>query len=96
MKNFRDLNVWEKAHDLTRSIYLFTKNLPREELYGITSQIRRAAVSIPTNIAEGCGRVSDSDFKRFLQYSMGSACELEYLLLVSLDLSFLDKKFINN
>ena len=90
MKNFRNLNVWKKSHTLTMKMYKQTKKFPRDETYGLTSQIRRSAVSIPTNIAEGCGRGSDSDFKRFLQIAMGSASELEYLILLSHDLQMLD------
>ena len=86
MKDFRNLKVWEKAHQLTLKIYKITEGFPREELYGLTSQIRRAGVSIPTNIAEGCVRSSDADFSRFLYISLGSTSELEYLILLSMDL----------
>jgi four helix bundle protein len=89
MKDFKKLKVWEKAHRLTLSVYEASANFPREELYGLTSQIRRACASVPTNIAEGCGRSSDTDFARFLQISMGSASEVEYLLLLGRDLDFL-------
>lgn len=77
MQNFRDLRVWQKAHSFVLSLYRVTKSFPREEIYGLTAQIRRAAVSIPSNIAEGCARGSDADFARFLQNSMGSASEVE-------------------
>ena len=89
MKDFKKLKVWEKAHRLTLNAYEASANFPREELYGLTSQIRRACVSVPTNIAEGCGRSSDTDFARFLQISMGSASEVEYLLLLGRDLQML-------
>lgn len=89
MKDFRKLNVWEKAHLLTLRIYKVTEQFPREELYGLTSQIRRACVSIPTNIAEGCVRSSDADFSRFLYIALGSTSELEYLMLLSLDLKII-------
>ena len=89
MKDFKKLKVWEKAHRLTLNVYEASAKFPREELYGITSQIRRACVSVPTNIAEGCGRSSDTDFARFLQISMGSESEVEYLLLLGLDLDLL-------
>lgn len=92
MKNFRDLNVWRKAHDLTLGIYRTTAKFPKEELYGLTSQMRRAAASVPANIAEGCGRGSDADFGRLLQIAMGSASELEYHLLLAADLRFIDRK----
>jgi four helix bundle protein len=88
MKDFRNLMVWEKAHRLTLDIYSLTKLFPKEELYGLTSQIRRAASSISTNIAEGCGRARDAEFKRFLQIAFGSASESEYLLLLSKDLKY--------
>jgi len=89
MKDCRKLKVWEKAHQLTLKIYKITEGFPREELYGLTSQIRRAGVSIPTNIAEGCVRSSDADFSRFLYISLGSTSELEYLILLSMDLKFI-------
>ena len=89
MKDFRQLKVWEKAHLLAVSIYKVTKGFPKEEIYGLTSQIRRAAVSIPNNIAEGCGRGSDADLAHFLQIGMGSSSEVEYLLLLSRDLGLM-------
>lgn len=90
MKNFKELNVWDKAHKLTLKIYQTTSTFPREELYGLTSQIRRSGASVPTNIAEGCGRNSDAELARFLEISMGSASELEYLLLLTRDLNLLN------
>ena len=92
MKDFRKLNVWEKAHQLTLKIYNVTEEFPREELYGLISQIRRAAVSIPTNIAEGSVRSSDADFARFLHIALGSPSELEYLILLSKDLKFIQSE----
>jgi four helix bundle protein len=89
MKDFRELKVWEKAHALVLNLYRETTSFPPSELYGLTVQIRRAAASIPANIAEGCGRGSSADFARFLQIAMGSACELEYHLLLARDLGFL-------
>lgn len=91
MQNFRDLKVWENAHLLVIKLYKTTTKFPKEEIYGITNQIRRAAVSVPTNIAEGCGRFTKPDFAKFLQISMGSACEIEYLLFLSGELEFTDK-----
>jgi four helix bundle protein len=90
MKDFHDLKVWERAHQFAVAIYKVTKTYPREEIYGVTSQIRKAASSIPTNISEGCGRGSDKDFARFLQIAFGSACESEYLLLLSRDIGYLE------
>jgi four helix bundle protein len=82
--------VWEEAHTLTLSVYQATSNFPKDELYGLTSQIRRASASIPANIAEGCGRDGNSELARFLQIAMGSGSELEYHLLLARDLGFLD------
>jgi len=90
VQDFRKLKVWQRAHALTLNVYGATVGFPVEERYGLTSQLRRATASIPTNIAEGCGRGSDQDFARFLQIAMGSASEVEYLLLLALDLKFLD------
>jgi four helix bundle protein len=92
MQDFRNLEVWAKAHALVLAVYQTTAAFPKEEQYGLTSQIRRAAVSIPANIAEGCGRATDPDFFRFLQIAMGSACELEYELLLSKDLGLVEIK----
>jgi four helix bundle protein len=90
MKDFKDLKVWQKSHQLVLSVYKTTTGFPREEIYGLTSQMRRAGVSIPANIAEGCGRGGDVELARFLQISMGSASELEYLLLLAHDLNLLN------
>jgi four helix bundle protein len=89
MKDFRQLIVWQKAHKLTLGVYKATANFPQAELYGLTSQTRRAVASIPANIAEGCGRDGDAELARFLQIAMGSASELEYHLLLARDLNFL-------
>lgn len=88
MKNFRDLKVWERGHNLSLKVYKITSGFPREEVYGLTSQMRRACVSIPTNISEGCGRSRDTELARFVEIAIGSASELEYLLLLSRDLEF--------
>ena len=89
MKDFRMLNVWELSHQLTLDIYKLTKSFPKDELYGLQSQIRRASVSIATNIAEGAGRSSDADFARFIVIAYGSANETDYLLLLSKDLAYI-------
>ncbi|MGB8887160.1 MAG: four helix bundle protein [Candidatus Korobacteraceae bacterium] len=86
MKDFRQLKVWEKAHALTLGIYRVTSQFPREELFGITSQMRRCSASVAANIAEGCGRTGNGDFHRFLNIAAGSAVELEYFLLLAHDL----------
>jgi len=91
MQGFRRLNVWEKAHKLTLEVYKGTARFPKEELYALTSQLKRAASSVAANIAEGCGRGSDADFARFLLIAMGSASELEYHLLLARDLKFLSE-----
>jgi len=91
MRDIRKLRVWEKSHKIALEIYKVTRNFPKEDVYGLTSQMRRAAVSISTNIAEGCGRGSNPDLLRFLHISMGSASELEYLLQLSKELNYLEK-----
>lgn len=88
MKNFRDLKVWEKSHKVALRVYELTTNFPKEEVYGLVTQMRRSASSIPTNIAEGCGRGSDSQFAYFLNIALGSASELEYQIISSNDLRF--------
>jgi four helix bundle protein len=88
MRDFRELKVWHKAHSLTLDVYCATKTFPREELYGLTSQIRRAAASIGANIAEGSGKSSRADLARYLQIALGSASELENHLLLSRDLGY--------
>jgi four helix bundle protein len=92
MQDFRKLLVWEKSHKLTLSIYNLTHSFPKEEMYGLTSQIRRASSSVPINIAEGCGRGSDADFARFLQIAFGSVSETEYLLLLCFELGYFSEK----
>src|ERR1700757_2180957 len=89
MEDFKNLKVWVKAHQLTLTIYQTTRKFPRDEIYGLTSQTRRASASIGANIAEGCGRRSDPEMKRFVQIARGSASELEYHLLLARDLGFL-------
>jgi len=90
LKDFRKQKVWEKAHRLTLDLYNITKTFPKEELYGLTAQIRRSCSSIPANIAEGCGRHGDAELARFLQIALGSASELEYHLLLAHDLGLLN------
>ena len=90
MQHFRNLDVWKRSHDLTLSVYRITKSFPDDERYGLISQLRRGAVSIPANLAEGCGRGSDADFGRFVQNAMGSSTEVEYELLLAKDLTYLN------
>jgi four helix bundle protein len=89
MRNYKNYSVWEKAHKLTLDVYQIVANYPQEELYSLVSQMKRSSSSIPTNIAEGCGRKSDKDFARFLYIAFGSANELEYQILLSIDLYFI-------
>ena len=89
MRNYKDLVVWEKAHNLTLAIYRATHDFPKEERFGLTSQIRRPSASIAANLAEGCGRRSDGEMARFIQISMGSGAELSYPLLLARDLDLL-------
>jgi four helix bundle protein len=89
MRDFMQLKVWQKAHRMTLRIYEATRPFPREELYGLTSQMRRASSSIPANVAEGCGRSGDAEFGRFLQIAAGSASELQYHILLAHDLCLL-------
>ena len=89
MQNFRNLKVWEKAHAVTLDVYKTTSSFPKTELYGLTSQMRRASASIGANIAEGSCRKGDREFGRFLQMAMGSASELEYHVLLARDLELL-------
>ena len=92
MKNFRDLKVWHKSHSLALCIYRETENFPPSELYGLRAQIRRAATSIPTNISEGCGRASETEFRRFLEIAFASANEVEYQILLTRDLEYLTEE----
>ncbi|MGH9494007.1 MAG: four helix bundle protein [Candidatus Sulfotelmatobacter sp.] len=89
MRNYKELEVWRKAHQMTLDVYGATRQFPREELYGLTSQLRRSAASIGANIAEGSGRRSDKEICRFLQIARGSASEAEYHLLLAYDLQLL-------
>ncbi len=90
MRNFKELKVWKRSHRLALEVYKATARSPRDELYGLTAQIRRSGASIPANIAEGCGRGGNADLARFLQIATGSATELEYHLLLAHDLDLLD------
>ena len=89
MQTFHDLKVWEKPHALALAVYKVTRDFPREKLYGLTSQLRRATTSIPAKISERCGRNTSSELRRFLEIAMGSASEVEYHLLLARDLDML-------
>jgi four helix bundle protein len=89
MRNYKDLQVWEKSHHLTLAVYASPLCFPPEERYGLTSQIRRACSSIPANLAEGCGRRSEGEMARFIRIAMGSGAELSYRLLLARDLGLM-------
>jgi four helix bundle protein len=89
VKGFKELKVWRKAHEMTVAVYGVTRGFPREELYGLTGQLRRSAASIGANIAEGCGRRSDGEMARYLRIARGSASEVEYHVLLARDLHYL-------
>jgi|SRR5579884_347034 four helix bundle protein len=92
MKSFKDLQVWRKAHDLTLAVYSTTRTFPREELFGLSSQMRRSAASVAANIVEGCGRRSDREMARFLRIARGSAAEMEYHVLLARDLRLIGEQ----
>jgi len=90
VKDFRDLQVWQKAHQLTLAVYRHTASFPRDERYGLTTQLRRASSSIAANLAEGCGRNGDAELAPFCAIAMGSASELDYHVLLAKDLKLLN------
>ena len=90
MKNYKDLIVWKKAHALVLSVYRYTSVFPKIEQYHLTSQLRRAATSVPTNLAEGSGKFTQADFARYIQISLGSAHEMEYLTFLSYELGYIN------
>jgi four helix bundle protein len=96
MQNYKNLEVWKTAHSLAVNVYKSTNSFPKDELYGLTSQVRRACVSIPANIAEGCGRGGNSELGQFLKIALGSANELEYELLLAKDLTYLKADIYDN
>jgi four helix bundle protein len=96
MRDFKKYEIWQLSHSLTLEVYKITSNFPKEELYGLTSQIRRAATSIPTNISEGCGRSSDKEFNQFLNIAIGSTNETEYLLILSKDLNYISEELYSD
>ena len=89
---YKDLTVWKKSMDLVKEVYMLTKKLPKEETYGLSNQMRRAAVSIPSNIAEGNGRKTDTEYARFLNIARGSECELETQLYICVMLNYLTEE----
>lgn len=91
VRNYRELETWQQAMDLTEAVYAATKTYPKDEMYGLTSQTRRSAVSVPSNIAEGQGRGSTRDFVRFLAVARGSLCELETQLMLGSRLGYVEE-----
>jgi four helix bundle protein len=96
VKDYRELEVWKQSHLLTLQLYQVTRAFPKEELFGLTSQMRRASSSIPANIAEGCGRDGDAELKRFLNIALGSACELDYFILLCGELGYCSVEQVRN
>lgn len=90
--DYKDLEVWQKSHDLTLKVYKITNDFPKSEQYGLTSQIRRSVASVPTNIAEGKGSLYKNEYIRFLGISRASASEVEYQLILSKDLGYIDEQ----
>lgn len=95
MHRFKDLEIWKRSRLLCSKIYEVTSSFPETEKFGLTNQLRRAAVSIPSNIAEGSSRKSNKDFSRFLQLTLGSAYEVETQLLIAYDLKYIDEMQLN-
>ncbi|HAR72757.1 MAG TPA: four helix bundle protein [Flavobacteriaceae bacterium] len=91
MRDFKKYDIWKLSHQFTLMIYNISTSFPKDETYNLVSQIRRSSLSIPTNIAEGCGRNSDKEFNQFLNIALGSATETEYLILLAKDLNYLDE-----
>ncbi len=96
MHNYKELKVWQKGRELVKFIYELTKKFPKEEIYALTSQVRRAAVSVPSNISEGAGHFSNKEFSRFLEIAYASTCELDTQIILSFDLEFINKDDLNN
>ena len=95
IKSYKDLNIWKRSIELVEDVYKITKNFPKEEIYGLTSQLRRAAVSIPSNIAEGFTRVHNKEYRQFLYISLGSCAELNTQIIISSRLSYLSNEKAN-
>ena len=95
MHNYKELRVWQQAIKLATDVYRSTEIFPREEKFGLTSQIQRSAVSIPSNIPEGAGRNGGAEFKLFLGYAAGSSCELETQLIIAKELKYITEELAN-
>ncbi len=96
VRNFKNLRIWHRSRAFVKTIYQLTKSVPKEERFGLTSQIKRAAISVPSNIAEGCGKGTEKDLNRFLDNAVGSACEIETQLYLAYDLEFIDQKVMES
>jgi four helix bundle protein len=96
MHNFKELKVWKAGIELTKVIFQVTRSFPTEERYGLTSQIIRSAISIPSNIAEGCGRISNKDFKHFLTIALGSSFELETQIIIAKEFNYINEEELND
>jgi four helix bundle protein len=95
MHNYKELKVWQKSRELVKFTYELTNKYPKEEIYTLTSQVRRAVVSIPSNIAEGAGHTSKKEFSRFLEIAYASSCELDTQIILSYDLNFINQNELN-
>jgi four helix bundle protein len=95
MRNFRTLDIWKNGIDIVKAIYYLSEKLPSEEKFGLKSQLTQAAVSIPSNIAEGCSRNSDIEFKRFLEIAIGSLFEVETQIIICIELQLIEKEETN-
>ena len=96
MHNYKELKVWQKGRELVKFIFEITKKFPKEEIYALTSQVRRAVISIPSNIAEGAGHFSNKEFSRYLEIAYASSCELDTQIILSLDLDFINQEELND
>lgn len=96
VSSYKDLKVWQRSIDLVKDVYLLTDSFPKSEIYGLTSQIRRASISVPSNIAEGAGKKSSKDYIRFLDISLGSLAELETQLIISVKIGYLTQDAVDN
>jgi len=96
IKNFKNLKIWHRSRAFVKTIYKITKSFPREEQFGLTSQLKRATISVPSNIAEGCGKRTEKDLNRFLDNAVGSSCEIETQLYLAYDLEFIDQKVMES
>jgi len=93
MRDYKKYDIWHKSHKFALEVYRHTSSFPKDEIYGLRSQLRRAAASIPTNIVEGAGRFGDKEFARFIDIAIASACESEYLLLLTKELKYIDQTY---